>query len=128
MEPSEILKRLEQAKELISTFPEDTRILTVQVDGLAGITGEEDSYIHIGNPLQALADAGVIEAGSWETEDDPERENLEDHILINGFSVLSLRKREKAAPSVGSTGDGTTGQGPIDNTNSITAGKEEVKT
>ncbi len=114
MNPKEILERLERAKELISTFPEDARILTVQVDGLGKITGEDGSYIHLAGPLQLLADAGVIEAGSWETEDDPKREDLEDHILINGFSVLTLRRREKAAPGVTSTEDGTTGQGPID--------------
>ncbi len=130
MNPKEILERLERAKELISTFPEDTRILTVQVDGLGGITGQDTNYIHLGNPIQLLADAGMIEAGGWTTktiEDGQKREVLEDGVLINGFPVISIRYRKKAAPGVTSTEDGTTGQDPIDNTNSITAGKEEVK-
>jgi len=107
MNPKEILERLEKAKELISTFPADARILTVQVDGLGGITREDNSYIHLAGPLQLLADAGVIEARSWTTEDDPEREVLEDNILLNGFSVLTLRDRKKAAPGDCSTEDGT---------------------
>ncbi len=113
MNPKEILERLEKAKELISTFPEDARILTVTVDGLGKITGEDGSYIHLAGPLQLLADAGVIEAGSWATEDDPKWKDLEDHILINGFSVLSLRGREEAAPGDSSTEDGRTAQAAI---------------
>ncbi len=113
MNPKEILERLEKAKELISTFPADTRILTVTVDGLGGITRKENSYIHLAEPLQILADAGVIEAGSWTIEDDPKRDMLEDSILINGFSVLSLRDREEAAPGDSSTEDGRTAQAAI---------------
>jgi len=127
MNPKEILERLEKAKELISTFPADARILTVTVDGLGKITGDENSYIHLAGPLQLLADAGVIEAGSWTTEDDPEREVLEDNIFLNGFSVLTLRNRKEAAPGDCSTEGGTAEQGSTTNTNSITAGKEEVK-
>ncbi len=110
MNPKEILERLEKAKELISTFPENVRILTVGIDGLGRIAGKDNSYIHLADPIQLLADAGVIEAGSWTTEDDPEREVLEDNILLNGFSVLTLRDRKKAAPGDSSTGDGGTAQ------------------
>jgi len=98
MTAAEMLTRLDEAKEVISSLPPNTSILTVEVDGLGKVTEQDYSYIHIAEPLQLLADAGVIEAGSWVTEDNPELENLEDRILINGFSVIYLRKRNEAAP------------------------------
>ncbi len=91
-------------------LPEYINILDIQIDGLEFRDVKKLDNIHIANSFQSLAEARVIQAGSWTTTDDPEREFIEDCILTGGFRLFSLRDREKAAPSDTSTEDGTAAQ------------------
>jgi len=113
MKASEMLTRLDKAKEIISSLPPDTRILTVEVDGLGSITGRDISRIHLGDPIQDLIGGGVIAARALASKNDPEQKYIEDSVLIGGFRVFSLRDREEAAPSDTSTEDGRAAQAAI---------------
>lgn len=127
MKPAEILERLETAKEIIAAFPEDTSILTVQVDGLVSYGVEANNYIHLSTPFQRLVEAGVIGNGTWTTTDDPKRNYLSESISISGFSIIHLKDREKAASGVDGTGDSEAAQSATEDTLIIDIGKEEVK-
>lgn len=127
MKPAEILERLETAKEIIAAFPEDTSVLTVQVDGLVSYGVEANTYIHLATPFQRLVEAGVIGNGTWTTTDDPKRDYLSESISISGFSIIHLKDREKAAPGVDGTGDSEAAQSATEDTLIIDIGKEEVK-
>lgn len=98
MTPDKILERMDAARRAVAALPADANILQVQVDGLHPYGGEINyDRIQIYTPLEDLAEAGVIEAGSWVTEDDPGREVLEDRALICGFPVIRLKERGQTA-------------------------------
>lgn len=128
MKPAEILERLDRARRIIEALPPDTKIISVQVDGLNFPRRKNMSVIHLDAPFQQLAEQGAIPASGWNAEDDPEREFIEESVLIDGFSLINLIEKEKAAPGVDGTEDGTAEQGPTEDTTIITTGKEEVKT
>ena len=100
MTPDKILERMDAARRAVAALPADANILYVQVSGIHSHDGEIDySRIQLYTPFEALAEAGVIEPGSWDTEDDPERKFLEDRVLICGFPVIRLRERGQTGGS-----------------------------
>lgn len=104
MRAADFLKQLNKAMQVVAVLPEDTPILTVNIDGLSDITGTNNSYIQLGIPFERLVEANVFGAGSWITEDDPTREYLEDSILISGFNLIHLRVRETAPGATNTEG------------------------
>ena len=128
MKPAEVLKWLEKARQIIEVLPEDTGILTVQIDGLdCREWWEKLDCIHLHTPFERLVEEKAIDPNGWTTIDDPGREFLEDSILTGGFRLFHLRQRGNTAPGVISTGDGKAGQSPNKDKPIIEAGKEEVK-
>ena len=127
MKPAEILERLDRARRIIEALPPDTKIISVQVDGLNYPRRHNMNVIHLDTPFQQLAEQGAIPASGWSIEDDPERDFVEESVLIDGFSLINLIEKEKAAPGVDGTEGGTAEQGPTEDTPIITTGKEEVK-
>ena len=127
MKPAEILERLDRARRIIEALPPDTKIIIVQVDGLNYPRRHNMNVIHLDAPFQQLAEQGAIPASGWSIEDDPERDFVEESVLIDGFSLINLIEKEKAAPGVDGTEGGTAEQGPTEDTPIITTGKEEVK-
>ncbi len=130
MNPAQLIERLDAAKKIAKTLPEDVCIISLEVSD--GGWGRND-FFHLYNSLQRMADAGDVDLkdATWYPfcpEDGTG--SMKRSLKKNGFELFQLYDKEeyrKAAPGVTSTEDGTTGQDPIDNTNSITAGKEEVK-
>lgn len=112
MKPAEILERLDRARRIIGALPPDTKILNVQVDGLNFPRRQNLNVIHLDAPFKRLAEHGTIPASGWKTEDDPEREFIEESVLIDGFSIINLI--EKAAHGIDRTGSGEAEQGPTE--------------
>lgn len=101
MTPDKILERLDAARRAIAAIAAlkpDADILSEQVDGLHFRDGEINyDKIQISTPFEDLAEAGVIEPDSWDTEDDPGRKVLEDRVLICGFPVIRIKERGQTA-------------------------------
>lgn len=98
MKPDKVLERLDAARRAIAALPEDANVLQVQVDGLQFRDGDINyDRIQIYTPFEDLAEAGVIEPDSWDTEDDPGRKVLEDRALICGFPVIRIKERGQTA-------------------------------
>lgn len=98
MTPDKILERLDAARCAVAALPAGTNVLGVQLDGIQPIFGDTNfDCIQISTPFENLSESGVIDPDSWDTEDDPGREFLEDRALICGFPVIRLKEREQTA-------------------------------
>jgi len=106
MYPAQILEHLEKVKALISTFPADTDITSVNLDG---IKGEYDS-INVFTPLQGLVKAGLLEDRAWTTEDKPDRDYLREIVSMGGLFVTHFSEKERTAK--GGANHASTGENP----------------
>lgn len=98
MTPDKILERMDAARRAIAALPADSNVLRVQVYGVQSIFVDTSfDCIQISTPFETLAEAGVIEPDSWDTEDDPGRKVLEDRVLICGFPVIRIKERGQAS-------------------------------
>lgn len=122
MTPAQLLEQLDAARQIAMTLPEGANIITLEVsDGGWG----RSNFFHLYNSLQQMADAGAVDLkdATWYPfcpEDGTG--SMKRSLKKNGFELFQLYNQEeyrKAAPGDSSTEDGTTGQGPTDNTNII---------
>lgn len=96
MNAAELLKKLDQARQLVTLFPEDTKVLNLQICG----TMPERTGIQLHEAFQQLADANVLTLESLAVEDNPESEFLKRSISTGGFEVFQLETRKTPPPAL----------------------------
>ncbi len=101
MKAEEILERLEQAKMVISSLPEDAEILSVRISTLED---EERGEIHLVTPVRHLFKSGEIKSETFRVTHYPGEVFFEDGVSIDGFTVFSIRTSDKI-PVCAAAGD-----------------------